>query len=163
LRRYTLRTRGALILGIVLCSLVGGAFVLLSSAWSLGLLSVNHKVRPSTPEEWLLTLVFFAGGLLGLFVGWEFLSEPYELRLADDGRIELLGMIGSRKTTTGDIRVIERFVESVTLESDDSRRVRLTFVGGSAVLSNVAELQSLLDELVRSNPNVQQIGRWPLP
>lgn len=161
LRRYTLRTRGERIFGIALCSFVGGLFVLSSSAWSLGLLSVNHRVRPSTTEDWFLALLLFGGGLLGLFFAWGFLREPYEVRLADDGRIELLGMMGSRSTTIGDIRVIEKFVQRVILESDDPRRVRLTYVGGSAVLSNVAELQSLVEELVRSNPNVQESGRWP--
>ena len=136
-------------------------FALSSGGWSLGLIHVNQKTQPTTVAEWALALMLFGGGLLALLFAWRFLAEPHEVRLGDKGTIEFLSTIGVSRTTVFEIQEVHKFVEAVALESDDSRRVRLTYAGGSRVLSNVAEIEPLLSELSKRNPNIKLRGRWP--
>jgi hypothetical protein len=86
-------------------------------------------------------------------------STTHEIRVADDGTVEFVGLRRNLRIAAQEIRVLER----VRYYDEGSlvKEMRITHARGAEVLPDFDESEEFIADVGALNPGVELIGIWP--
>lgn len=148
--------------GNPLAGMASGILILLVSLFSpLGLIPVNGRSRATTGNDFFLVVWAFLFGSMGLYLAWRCAARsPYQIMVADDGRIEFKSLLCTVTIQRHEIKSIEKAIDKGGHGSPDTREIRVAYSGGCVSLPCFEEADEFIEGLMSRTPGIAMTDGW---